>query len=147
MAGFSRLYEVGGLGGFMGADGVNPIEFLILVGDASRQWLEPHYFNKAIRPIGRIRVIVPEGPDHPNALLDACIAFCPRYFKSCPSLVKVEEALQGATRLDVDADPQGIPESWHKLREEARPVFATMNIWQADLVPIQRNLGNAAESW
>ncbi len=56
MAGYSRLYAVGGLGGFMGADGVNPIEFLILVGDADRQWLEPHYFDRSITPIGRLRM-------------------------------------------------------------------------------------------
>ena len=30
----------------MGADGVNPIEFLVLVGDADRQWLEPQYFDR-----------------------------------------------------------------------------------------------------
>ncbi len=138
MAGYSRLYVVGGLGGFMGADGVNPIEFLVLVGDADRQWLEPHYFDRTIKPIGRLQVIVPAGPDHPDALLDACIAFYPRHFKSCPSLVKVEAALRDAERLDFDADRQAIPEGWLNLREEARPLFAAMNIWRADLVPIQR---------
>lgn len=45
MAGFSKIYCVGGLGGFQGADGVNPILFQILVGDASRQWLQVHYFD------------------------------------------------------------------------------------------------------
>ena len=57
MAGYSKLYVVGGLGGFNGYDGVNPIEFLVLVGDADRQWLEPHYFDGSIVPIGRLRVI------------------------------------------------------------------------------------------
>lgn len=63
----------------MEADGVNAIEFFVLVGDGSRQGLEPHYVDKTIEPVGRIGVIVPEGPNHPNALLDPCIAFCPRY--------------------------------------------------------------------
>ena len=63
MAGYSKFYVVGGEGGFMGSDGVNPIEILILVGDAGRQWLEPHYFDASIRPIGRIQLIVPAGPD------------------------------------------------------------------------------------
>lgn len=192
MAGYSKLYVVGGLGGFMGADGVNPIEFLVLIGDADRQWLEPHYFDVSIRPIGRLRVIVPAGPDvivyrimlwpkvlltttssafassfcfakpvvfrpatqnppdlaemdgkqlrpdHPDSLLDACIAFCPRYFRSCPSLAKVEPALRGAERLDFDAHPEAIPETWPRLRDEARPLLARMNIWRADLVPIER---------
>ncbi len=120
----------------MGADGVNPIEFLVLVGNADRQWLEPHYFDRTIKPIGKLRVIVPAKPDHPDALLDACIAFCPRYFKSCPSLEKVEAALRDAERLDFNANRQAIPEAWFNLREEARPLLATMNIWQADLVRI-----------
>lgn len=138
MAGYSKLYAVGGPGGFMGADGINPIELLVLVGDADRQWLEPHYFDGSIVPIGRLRVIVPAAPDHPNALLDACIAFCPRGFKSCPSLANVELALRDVERLDFDAQPGAIPEAWASLREEARPLFAAMNVWQADLVPIQR---------
>ena len=60
----------------MGADGVNPIEFLILVGEADRQWLEPHYVDRSIKPIGKLRVIVPAQSDQPDSLLDACIAFC-----------------------------------------------------------------------
>lgn len=122
----------------MGADGVNPIEFLVLVGDADRQWLEPHYFDRSIMPIGALRVIVPVGPDHPDSLLDACIAFCPRHFRSCPSLMEVESALRDADRLDFDARPQEIPAAWARLREEARPLLAAMSIWQADLVLLER---------
>ena len=104
----------------MGADGVNPIEFMVLVGDANRQWLEPHYFDRSIKPIGKLRVIVPAGPDHPDSLLDACIAFCPRHFSSCPSLAEVESALRDVERLDFHASPEQIPEAWPRLREEAR---------------------------
>ena len=43
MAGYSRIYCIGGLGGFGGADGINPILLQIWVGDASRQWFEAHY--------------------------------------------------------------------------------------------------------
>jgi len=101
VAGYSKFYVIGGQGGFMGADGVNPIEFLVLVGDAGRQWLEPHYFDRSIKPIGRLRAIVPAGPDQPDSLLDACIAFCPRHFRECPSLGEVESAPSecGASRL------------------------------------------------
>lgn len=122
----------------MGADGVNPIEFLVLVGDGGRQWLEPHYFATSIQPIGRLRTIIPAGPNEPDSLLDACIAFCPHLFRSCSSLSAIESALREAERLDFDADPEGVPESWATLREEARPLFASMNIWRADLVPIER---------
>jgi hypothetical protein len=137
MAGYSKLYVIGGQGGFMGADGVNPIEFMVLVGDADRQWLEPHYFDRSIRPIGKLKAIVPAGPDHPDSLLDACMAFCPRYFRDCPSLGEVESALRNAERLDFHARPEAVPTAWAKLREEARPVFAGMSIWRADLVPIE----------
>lgn len=139
MAGYSKMYVVGGQGGFMGADGVNPIEFIVLVGDSDRQWLEPHYFDTTIKPIGRLRVIVPSKPNHIDALLDACIAFCPRQFLSCPTLTQVESALIKVTRLDFHARPQEIPTSWTTLREEARPIFDSMSIWQADLVPLKRS--------
>jgi hypothetical protein len=122
----------------MGADGVNPIEFLVLVGEADRQWLEPHYFDASIQPIGKLRVIVPAEPDDPNSLLDACIAFCPRHFRKCPSLEKVEAALQDAERLDFLARPQDILAAWARLRDEARPVLAKMDVRRADLVPIER---------
>lgn len=122
----------------MGSDGVNPIEFLVLVGDADRHWLEPHYLDRSIKPIGKLRVIVPATPDHPDSLLDACIAFCPRHFRECPSLGEVESALRDAERLDFNARPQDIPVAWAKLRDEARPLLADMSIWRADLVPIGR---------
>lgn len=122
----------------MGADGVNPIEFLILVGGADRHWLEPHYIDSSITPIGRVQVIVPARPNAPDSLLDACIAFCPRHFTSCPSLAEVETALADEDRLDFHLDAQGIPAAWARLREEARPRFAALNIWQADLAPLDR---------
>ena len=46
MAGYSKIYCIGGEGGFLGSDGMNPIDFQILVGDGNRQWLEARYFNR-----------------------------------------------------------------------------------------------------
>lgn len=43
--------------------------------------------------MGRIRSIIPKGPDHSDALIDACLAFFPEYFESCPSLTQVVETL------------------------------------------------------
>ena len=68
MAGFFKIYVIGGPGGFRGSDGVNPIYFQILVGTSSRQWWEPHYFMEEIKPMGKLRVIVPAGPDDPDSL-------------------------------------------------------------------------------
>ena len=47
MAGFYKIYMVGGSGGFLGADGINPIGLQILVGTADREWLEPKYFLRS----------------------------------------------------------------------------------------------------
>ena len=138
MAGYSKLYVVGGSGGFMGADGVNPIEFMILVGDADRQWLEPHYFDTSIKSLGKLKTIVPNGPDHPDSILDACIAFCPRYFRTCQSLREVETAIGEADRLDFDIGTHEIPTAWNRLRDEARSLFAAMNIWRAKIEPVER---------
>ena len=96
MAGYSKIYCIGD----DGWDGINPIYFQILVGDADRQWLESRYFDRRIRPIGKIKVIIPAGPDHPDTLIDACLAFCPKYFESCPSLVSVSEVLKNKRRID-----------------------------------------------
>ncbi|RJP77709.1 MAG: hypothetical protein C4524_07765 [Candidatus Zixiibacteriota bacterium] len=134
MAGFSRIYCIGGEGGFMGADGINPILLQILVSDAHRQWLEPHYFNHRIQPMGQVRVIIPESPDHPDMLLDACMAFFPEAFKSCPSFEYVANNVGSAERIDFEA--HGEPLGWYKLRQEAKPIFEQMGIWRADLVQI-----------
>lgn len=131
MAGYSKIYCVGGEGGFLGADGINPIDFQILVGDADRQWLEVHYFNRDIKPIGRARVIIPAGPDHPDSLIDACLVFFPEYFESCPSLAKVVKTLGNVSRIDFHLG--GEPSGWAQLREEARPLFKYLVIYKADL--------------
>ena len=138
MAGFSKLFVIGGQGGFMGADGVNPIEFMILVGDSGRQWLEPFYHDVSIKPLGQLKTIVPEKSDSPDSVLDACIAFAPGYFTKCPSLKKVRKELGDLEQLDFDNGQSEIPASWPALREEARQVFAKMNLWRADLVLISK---------
>lgn len=136
MSGYSKIYCIGGEGGFMGSDGMNPIDFQILVGDGNRQWLEVKYFNSNIRPMGRVRVIIPKGPDpiYKDALLDACLAFFPEYFQKSLSLTKVVEAVGNAKRLDFDAD--GEPDGWAELREEARLLFGQLIIYKAELIPL-----------
>lgn len=137
MAGYSKIYCVGGLGGFQGADGINPILFQILVGDADRQWLEVRYFDKRIKPLGKISVIIPESPDSPNALLDACIAFYPKHFESCFLLSQVEQKLGNLTKLDFHLEQNTIPEEWQNLKIEALPLFKMLNIFEANLTQIK----------
>ena len=132
MAGFYKVYYVGGLGGFMGADGINPICFEIWVGDADRQWLEVHYVKEGIKPLGKMKSFVPKGPDHPNSLLDACVAFFPEHFGSCPTLAKVRDEIKDTKWIDFSENID-VPPSWSKLREEARPLFKKLHIFKADL--------------
>ena len=123
MAGFSKSFILGGEGGFMGADGANPISLFILVGDADRQWLQPVYVNKHIRPMGRIGVIIPPGPDDPRMLLDACLSFAPELFLECRSLIPLTVRLKECKRLDFDHNNPDIADDWDRLRQEARPIF------------------------
>ena len=138
MAGYSKIYCIGGLGGFEGADGINPIDFQIWVGDGERRWFEVHYFNDKIKPIGKLRTIIPESPDHPDGLLDACIAFSPEYFHVCAALEAVREKLQSQDRLDFNLEKRRIPREWVALREQARPLFRDLIIFEAELEPLQR---------
>ena len=47
MAGFSKIYCIGGEGGFLGSDGINPIALQIWQGEGNRMWFEVHYFDRA----------------------------------------------------------------------------------------------------
>ncbi len=129
MAGYDRLYCVGKPGGYAGADGINPIYFQILVGNGSRMWLESHYVAP-LAPIGNINVIIPESPDSPDALIDACVAFAPRLFRNAPSMKETRQLLTGFTKLDFDLGRDKIPDIWERLREEARPDFEKLHIYR-----------------
>ncbi|MFM7149510.1 MAG: hypothetical protein ACKO23_06675 [Gemmataceae bacterium] len=102
MAGYSKLWVVGREGGFQGTDGVTDVLLQIWVGDGNRQWLEPHYFRAPARGIANVKRIVPAGPDDPNALIDACIAFYPGFFRTCPSMAEAELVLHDTELLDFD---------------------------------------------
>jgi len=100
--------------------------FLIIVGDGGRRWFQPSYIDRHIKPIGKLDTIIPEGPTHPNALLDACIAFAPDFFESCPTLDEVKSTIPDDQRgidFDMESGKNKIPEKWSQLREEARPIY------------------------
>ena len=82
-------------------------------------------------------MIVPEGPDHPNALLDACLAFYPSAFDQCASMAGVQSKLAQAERLDFDTGRNEIPQEWYQLRREARGPFRQLHIFEAELRLIQ----------
>jgi hypothetical protein len=124
----------------MRSDDVNPICFQILAGRGNRMWLEPHYFDPNIKPIGKLRVLVPERPDVPeeDLLLDAAPAFGPACLGDRrPSLAVVAAKLRDAESLDFAAAPQEAPAEWAALREEARPLLREIGIRRADLAPLR----------
>jgi hypothetical protein len=135
MAGFSKVYFIGSAGGFMGSDGLARPFVIILQGKSSRQWLEPIYQDETMQPIGSLESLVPEGPDHPLALLDAAIAFLPRLFDQCPSFNSVAAQLEGVSNLDFNIG-QSVPTEWEQLRREALPIFRGLNVYDAELRPV-----------
>ena len=139
MAGYSSIFCIGGVGGFQGVDGINPINLEIFVGNSNRMWLESHYVDTTLKPIGKIKVVIPEIPDALDKLLDACIAFAPKYFQECPSLEKVKKELENAEILDFDLGKDKIPDLWKSLRKEATPIFKKLNIFEAELKQINFN--------
>lgn len=142
MGGYSRIYCIGGLGGFQGADGINPILVQIWQGEGNRQWFEARYFEGPAKPLGTVRRIVPAAPDHPDNFLDACIAFFPEAFEACPSLEGVRAEVNGVDLLDFDSG-KGIPSAWKALREEARPAFDDLVVFAADLQPLRHGTSPA----
>lgn len=86
--------------------------------------------------MGKVKVIIPAKPNDENLLLDACLAFFPQHFVDCPSLDRIREKLNDVTRLDFDLGIKEIPEEWNNFREEAKPAFKELNIFEAELKKI-----------
>jgi hypothetical protein len=113
------------------------IQLQIWVGDADRQRLQAHYVDPSIRPLRSLRTIVPEGPNAPDSLIDACIAFFPRRFERCSSPAIVSKQLQKTERLHFNRGKDKIPGEWTQLRAEARPFFKKLTILEGLLSPVQ----------
>ncbi|MBX9685418.1 MAG: hypothetical protein K2X27_01875 [Candidatus Obscuribacterales bacterium] len=133
MAGYSKLYCIGGVGGFMGSDGINPIRLQIWVGNSDRQWMEAHYFDNSVKALSKIKTLIPESPNHPYSLLDACLAFYPAAFRNCPSMAVVEQKLAETECLDFHRGKSLIPAEWQKLRKEAEKAFQELHFFEAKL--------------
>jgi hypothetical protein len=134
MSGYVRVYCIANE---VSEDGrsFRSMDLQILLGASDREWYEAYYFDKSITPIGKIKVMVPLGPDDENSLLDACIAFAPKYFETCLSLEKIKLEFKDKKYLDFPFD-KDIPESWNQLRREARPIFEKLNIFEIKLIPL-----------
>ena len=138
MAGYERIYLFGGLGGYMGADGMNPIAMQIWVGWSDRKWLEAHYFVDDLEAIGGIKAIIPKQHDEELNLLEASIIFGPQFYTMKCDLMEITMKYFSAlnkTKIDLAEDA---PEFWDDVVKQARPVFNTLNVFQADLKEISK---------
>ena len=59
-----------------------------------------------------------------------------KHFEQCPSLAAAAVALEGMTLLDFDQGKRTIPAIWPRLREEAKPYFKRLHIFEAVLEPV-----------
>ena len=133
MAGFYKIYMVGGSGGFLGADGINPIGLQILVGTSDREWLEPKYFNEKFKSISGITHMVPLRPTNDENIIDGIIIFGPQLFmKNCDLLKDAFKYFGdlGKKRIDMSEDQ---PEFWNELVNQAQPTFQKIKLYSADI--------------
>ena len=137
MAGFSKIYCIGGAGGFGGSDGVKPILVQIWLGEGNRQWFEARYFDDRFKPMGSVKMVVPPVPDMPDNLLDACMVFFPEPFNKCPSYPEIEKKLKKIKFMDFNLN-EGVPKGWDKFREEGRAYFNEFSLYEAVLNPVNR---------
>ena len=138
MAGYERIYLFGGVGGYMGADGMNPIAMQIWVGWGNRKWLEAHYFVDELKPINGIKSVIPKKPAEELNLLEASIIFCPQFYIMKCDLMEITIryfSKLNKTKIDLADDA---PEFWDDVVKQARPVFNTLNVFQADLKEISK---------
>ena len=133
MAGFYKIYMVGGSGGFLGADGINPIAFQILVGTADREWLEPKYFDETFKSISGITHMVPLGPTNDENIIEGLIIFAPQLFMKNCDLIK--DAFKyfdklGKKRIDMGKDQ---PDFWDDLVDQAQSIFQNIKLYSAEI--------------
>ena len=138
MAGFKKVYIFGGSGGFMGADGVNPIAMQIWVGVSDGKWFEAHYFDKSIKPISGIKSMIPKKSDEYFNLLESTIIFAPIFYEKCKTLAIVKSHFKRLSkkRIIMNTDE---PEVWDDMTNEAQPIFDKLNIFQANIIGIDDN--------
>ena len=137
MAGFYKIYLLGGDGGYLGSDGINPITLQILVGTSSREWLEPCYFDKSFKSMCGIKSLVPTQQTDDDNIIDAIMIFAPKLFENdCPLIKDAIEHFNmlGKKRIDLEQDK---PHFWDDLRKQAKPMFDKLNLFSANIVNLR----------
>jgi len=133
MAGFIKIYMVGGSGGFLGSDGINPIALQVLIGTSSREWLEPNYFDKNFSSLSGITHMVPKSPTNDENIIDGLIIFAPQLFEESCDLLKDAQMhfdKLGKKRIDMSKDQ---PTFWDDLVSQAKPKFKNLKLYRANI--------------
>jgi len=133
MAGFYKIYLVGGSGGFLGFDGINPIFFQILIGTADREWLEPKYFDEKFSSMSNITHMVPQGPINDENIIDGLIIFAPQLFEESCDLLKEAHSYfdeLGKKKIDMSVHQ---PKFWNELIIQAKPTFENLKLYKANI--------------
>ena len=131
---------VGGSGGFLGSDGINPIALQILIGTSSREWLEPKYFDEKFSSISGITHIVPKNPINDDNIINGLIIFAPQLFEKNCDLLKnaiIYFEKLGKKRIDMSKDE---PEFWTDLIIQAKPIFESLKLFRADIENLRPDL-------
>jgi len=84
--------------------------------DAGCWTFRPMYPAGAGAPLGRFQTLT-TAAGHPDALLDACLAFYPETFSHCASLALVRQVVGEVEHLDLS---ERLPVGWQALRAEGR---------------------------
>ena len=133
MAGFIKIYMVGGSGGFLGSDGINPISLQILIGTSNREWLEAKYFDKNFSSLSGITHMVPKSPTNDENIIDGLIIFAPQLFEESCDLLKDAQMhfdKLGKKRIDMSKDQ---PTFWDDLVSQAKPRFENLKLYRANI--------------
>ena len=97
-----------------------PAPFAVVRSDDGATWtFQPLYAAGAGAPLGRLQTVT-TAAKHPDALLDACLAFFPEVFAGCAALALVQQVVGEAEQLDLSGR---LPVGWAALRGEGKAVM------------------------
>jgi hypothetical protein len=133
MAGFSKIYIIGGSGGFLGSDGVNPIIVQILVGRSDGEWLEVNYLDPKYDSLCGIKKIIPRKAVDDDTILEGLLIFTPWLFiEKCDLMINLKNYFKKLGRKNINLH-KDVPSFWDDLLIQAEPIFKEIKLFSADI--------------
>lgn len=93
---------------------------VVRIDDADTWSFQPMVPAGGGAPLGRLATVT-TAAGHPDALLDACLAFYPEVFAQCSALALVRQVIGDVDHLDLS---DRLPVGWQALRAEGKAVMA-----------------------